>query len=98
MKLALRKITYREIWRSRGRFLAIMLIVMLGAGFLAGLKVTRTAMIKTLDDYNSENKFFDFEVISTLGLTDDDVSAFAALSGVESAEGTVSTDAIFAMS
>lgn len=98
MNLSLRKITYREIWRSRGRFLAIMLIVMLGAGFLAGLKVTREAMIKTLDDYNADNKFFDFEVISTLGLTDDDVNAFASLDGVESAEGTLSADAIFSMS
>ena len=41
MKRALRKITYREIRRSMGRFLAIMLIVMLGAGFLAGLTVAQ---------------------------------------------------------
>jgi len=98
MKRSLRKITYREIRHSTGRFLAIMLIVMLGAGFLAGLRVTRTAMIKTLDDYNAENKFYDFEVISTLGLTQDDVKYFASLKGVEAAEGGVSTDALFAMS
>jgi len=98
MKRTLRTVTYREIRHSLGRFLAIMLIVMLGAGFLSGLRVTRTAMIKTLDDYNAENKFFDFEIISTLGLTKDDAAYFASMKGVEAAEGGISTDALFKMS
>jgi len=70
---------------------------MLGAGFLAGLKVTRKAMLRTLDDYNAESRFFDFRMISTLGLTEDDVSFFASLPGVEAAEGAVEKDALFEM-
>ena len=97
MKRSLRKITYREIRSSLGRFLAILCIVMLGAGFLAGLKVTRKAMLKTLNSYNAESRFFDFRMISTLGLTEDDVSYFASLPGVETAEGATETDALFEM-
>ena len=41
------KSTYREIRSSLGRYIAIMLIVMLGVGFFAGLKVTRDAMVAT---------------------------------------------------
>ena len=97
MKRSLRKITYREIRRSFGRFLSILCIVLLGAGFLYGLRVTEGDMIRTLDQYADENKFFDYKIVSTLGLTADDVADFAAMDGVEAAEGTVSTDAIFNM-
>lgn len=97
MKRSLRKITYREIQRSFGRFLSILCIVMLGSGFLYGLRVTKGDMIRTLDDYASENRFFDFHVISTLGLTSEDIKDFAGLNGVQSAEGSVSTDALFRM-
>ena len=95
MKRSLRTISYREIRRSFGRFLAIMCIVMLGAGFLAGLRVTETDMLHTMDEYNAESRFFDFKVISTLGLTEDDAKYFSGLSGVEYSEGSVSTDALF---
>ena len=95
MKRSLRTISYREIRRSFGRFLAIMCIVMLGAGFLAGLRVTETDMLHTMDEYNAESRFFDFKVISTLGLTEDDAEYFSGLSGVEYSEGSVSTDALF---
>ena len=77
MKRSLRKITYREIRRSFGRFLSILCIVLLGAGFLYGLRVTEGDMIRTLDQYADENKFFDYKIVSTLGLTADDVADFA---------------------
>ena len=97
MKQSLRKITYREIKNSLGRFLAILCIVMLGAGFLAGLKVTRKAMLRTLDEYNAESCFFDFRIVSSLGLTAEDVTYFGGLSGVQAAEGAMETDALFNM-
>ena len=50
----LTKITLREIKNSLGRYLAILIIVALGVGLFAGLKVTRDAMVDTLDEYLAE--------------------------------------------
>ena len=40
----------------------------------AELGVTEGDMIRTLDQYADENKFFDYKIVSTLGLTADDVA------------------------
>lgn len=89
---AWRKNQRREIRHSLGRFLAILAITALGVGFFAGLKVTKRAMISMGDQYISEQRMFDFRLISTLGLTEEDVSAFASVDGIDAAEGIKSTD------
>ncbi|MGM9653409.1 MAG: FtsX-like permease family protein [Eubacteriales bacterium] len=89
--------TFREIRGTFGRWIAIFAIVALGVGFFAGLRITRTAMVHTTDEYLREHGFFDFRLVSTLGLTEEDVGAFAALEGVRSAAGSVSADALFSL-
>ena len=84
----------REIGRTLGRFLSIFAIVALGVGTFSGLKVSQNAMIDTADLYLKQNNMFDNRLVSTIGLEDADVTAFAALDGVDAAEGSVSTDAI----
>ncbi|MBP5661216.1 MAG: ABC transporter permease, partial [Lachnospiraceae bacterium] len=91
---ALWKNIIREIWQSIGRFLAILAIVALGVGLFAGLKVTKEAMVKTGDEYLRDNKLYDFRLISTLGLYDEDVEAFSKLSFVRDAEGAYSFDVL----
>lgn len=76
------------------RYLAILLIVMLSVGFFSGLKITRDAMAKTGGDYLTEQHFYDYELISTLGFTEDDVQAFSDASDVQAAEGSFHTDAL----
>ena len=76
------------------RYLAILLIVMLSVGFFSGLKITRDAMAKTGGDYLTEQHFYDYELISTLGFTEDDVQAFSEASDVQAAEGSFHTDAL----
>ena len=90
----MRRLLFCEIRRNPGRFFAIMAIIALGVGFFAGLKVTETAMLKTGQDYLEEQKFDHFRLLSTLGLTQEDVDAFAQTDGVAAAEGTVSADVL----
>jgi putative ABC transport system permease protein len=97
MTHSLSKITRREIKNSFGRFLAMFFIVLLGAGFLMGLRTTRPAMLKTLNDYNAQSNFFDFQVMTNLGVTEEDVAAFSQLEGVSAAEGAIEMDAMFDM-
>ena len=97
MRSGMNKMTFREIRGTFGRWIAIFAIVALGVGFFAGLRITRTAMVHTTDEYLREHGFFDFRLVSTLGLTEEDVGAFAALEGVRSAAGSVSADALFSL-
>ena len=60
------KLTLREIRRSLGRFLAIAAIVALGVGFFCGLRLTKTAMVRTLDAYAEAQQMYDFRLVTIL--------------------------------
>lgn len=82
----------RGLFKTLGRFLAILAIVALGVGFFTGLRLARPAMAKTGADYLRETNFFDFELRSTLGFTGEDVAYFAGLDGIAAAEGSLNED------
>ena len=90
----LTKITLREIKNSLGRYLAILIIVALGVGLFAGLKVTRDAMVDTLDEYLTERNLYDYQLISTLGYEAADVDQISSLDNVCAAEGSISYDVL----
>lgn len=54
-------------------------------------------MVKTGDIYIQASNMYDFRLISTMGLTDEDIEYFRTLSGVEYAEGAESVDFIAAL-
>ncbi|MGN1147143.1 MAG: FtsX-like permease family protein [Lachnospiraceae bacterium] len=95
MKSMMRKTTLREIKQSFGRYLAILAIVALGVGFFAGLKVTKSVMLESADEYLKEKQFYDYRLLSTLGFEEEDVEAIAAKEDVRAAEGAMSADVIF---
>ena len=84
----------RSIRSSLGRYLAILAIVALGVGIFAGLKSSQPAMQSTVDEYMRDNRMFDFQLMSSLGLTESDRAAFAQLDGVKYAEGAYGVDAM----
>ena len=98
MKSAMKKTTFREIKGSFSRWIAILAICMLGVGFFCGIKVCKEAFILTGNTFLSDNCFYDYELISTLGLEDKDVEKFQALEGIANARGSYSTDALFTLS
>lgn len=88
------KTTIREIRGSLGRYMAILAIVMLGVGFFSGLKATTPAMIATENDYLSQQNFFDFRLLSTVGFDEEDVEELTGLGEIADVEGAVSVDAL----
>lgn len=88
------KMTFRTVRTFFGRYMALLLIVALSAGFFAGLKVTTDAMINTGGDYFNEQNFYDFRLFSTLGFSEADRDEFLSLDGVNEAEGGYSVDAL----
>ena len=94
MKNLLFKSTLHEIKGSFGRWIAILAIVALGVGFFAGLKVCKPAFTETANEYLHQQNFFDYQLISTLGLEDEDVEIIKDVFQVGNAEGSYSADVL----
>ena len=88
------KLTMRQIRSSLTRFLAIAAIVALGVGFFCGLRLTKTAMVHTLDDYAETHQMYDFRLVSTIGFDEPDAEALAADARIAACEGEKSADAL----
>lgn len=91
---AILKMTRRSIRGSLGRFIALTMIIALSVGFFSGLKMTKGAMVKTLNSYTISQNMYDFRLASSLGFSAEDVDGFAAIDGVSAAEGSISRDAL----
>ena len=93
-KKALRKDFYMEIRKSMGRFLSIFFIVAIGCAFFAGIRSSEPDMRYSGDAYFDRKNLMDLQVISTMGLTDEDVESIEKLDGIEKAEAGYSVDAL----
>lgn len=82
----------KEFKTGFGRFIAIMVIIAIGVGFLIGILQATPNMKNTMDSFLEENKASDITVKGTFGLTQEDVDKLAALDCVESVTPVLSTD------
>lgn len=69
-KIALIKNALRDIKKSKGRFLSIVVIIALGVAFFFGFKMAPESMRLTADKYYDDYNMMDIRLISTLGLTE----------------------------
>lgn len=95
-KRALRKDFYMEIRRSLGRFLSIFFIVAIGCAFFSGIRASEPDMRYSGDAYFDNKNMMDLRIISTMGLTEDDVKAASKAEGIGHVEGRYSVDALLA--
>ena len=95
MNRSIIKLTKREISSSLGRYLAIFAIIALGAGLFVGLRLSRPDFLETYNNYTNKTNFYDFRLVSTLGLTDEDIAEVKKMDGVKLAEGAVGADFLF---
>ena len=84
----------REVRRTRGRFLSLFLLSALAVAFLAGLRSTAPDMEAAADRYFDACQLMDLRVLSTLGLTDEDLTWLSLVDGVSYVEGGYSVDAV----
>lgn len=93
-KKALWKDFFMEIKKSQNRFLSIFLIVALGVAFFAGIRATNPDMRLTADAYYDKSRLMDIRILSTMGLTEEDVEAIENTEGIEMAEPGYSTHVV----
>ena len=67
----------REVRNTRSRFLSLLVLSALAVCFLAGLRATAPDMKETGDLYFDQQRLMDLRVVSTLGLTEEDVELLA---------------------
>ena len=84
---AFRKDIARTIRGNLKRFVAIGVICALGVAMFCGLRASCTDLRNAADAFFDTQRLFDIQVLSTLGLDDDDVAALEEVEGVKTAEG-----------
>lgn len=87
MHAAFRKDILRTIRGNLKRFVAIVVITILGTAMFSGLKAGCDDLRTAADDFYDSQQLFDMRVLSTLGITQDDVDTLAGIEGVAHAEG-----------
>ncbi len=94
MNNVLLKDTWRTIERTRSRFISLIAIVALGVSFFAGVNAAAPDMLDTARQYYKDTNIMDIQVLSTAGLTDDDVAVISSIQGVETVEGVKFIDGV----
>jgi len=81
MKKTYRKDLLQSVTASKGRFLSILTLMMLGSLALVGLKVTSPNMERTAEDYLNKANTLDLAVIADYGLDKEDQDELKNLQG-----------------
>ena len=94
MNNVLLKDTRRTIERTRARFISLVAIVALGVSFFAGVNATAPDMRDTARQYYRDTNILDLQIVSTAGLTDEDLAVIASIQGVEYVGGEKFVDGV----
>ncbi len=81
------KAYWKDIWRTvrneKKRFVSIAVIAALGVTMMCGLRASCVDLRHSADAFFDEQNLFDIRVVSTLGLTDEDLTALSKADGVK---------------
>lgn len=83
-----------KIKKSFGRYISLLIMVMVGVGFFAGIQASAPDMSAVADKYYRDYNLMDFKIVSSMGLTEEDVVALKALSNAEAVIPAYSLDVL----
>ncbi len=87
MKMAYNKDIIQTIKKGKKRFFSLMLITILGVTMFNGIRAACVDLRYSADEFFDAHNLYDISIVSTLGLTDDDIIALEMLEGVADVEG-----------
>lgn len=93
MKKTQRKDALRNISKQFVSYISIVAISMLAVTVFLGINYAADALIANASDYMKRLHFRDFEITSTMLLTEDDIAAIKDVDGVSDVEGLYQTSA-----
>ncbi|MDD4546045.1 MAG: FtsX-like permease family protein [Oscillospiraceae bacterium] len=83
VNIMLYKNTLIKIRKSTGRYLSILILVMVGVGFHAGIQASAPDISLVADKYYRSQSLMDFKIVSSMGLTQDDVNTIKNINGLK---------------
>ena len=90
MRKASTKDILRTVWKEKKRFFSIMMITVLGVTMMTGIEAGCRDLKLSADGFYDLQELFDISIMSTLGLSDDDVLEIQNMEGIAKAEGSFS--------
>ena len=88
------KNSLKKIKKSFGRYLSLVLIIFIGVGFYTGIIESIPNIKRVQTEFYNDKNTMDIKVISTLGLTDEDISAISEVEDVSVVVGSYSVDTL----
>lgn len=73
----------RTIFRNKKRFCSILIITALGVMMLSGLKAACDDLRYSADQFYDAQQVFDIQIVSTMGLDEDDLAALRKADSVQ---------------
>lgn len=86
--------TLRTIKKTFPRFLSLIIMSLLGVLVFVGLTATSPDMVATIDKYFDKYNTYDINVVSSMGLTDKDISSLKKITNIQDIEGSYSEDVL----
>ena len=78
-----RKDTFRMIKKTSKRFISLVLIVLIGSGFMMGLMSSSIILRNSMDAFNDEYNLQDIQIYSNYGLCIEDIEKIQETEGVK---------------
>lgn len=88
------KNTLKKIKKSFGRYLSLLVIILIGVGFYTGIKESIPNIQDIQNEYYNETNLMDLKLLSTLGFNDEDIDSINELENIDKVIGTYSKDVI----
>lgn len=86
---------FNSIKSDRRKYLSLILVIVLGVGFYIGMKNASPVLIESLSKFYEQQNFMDLEVISQMGLTDNELKEVKSrLKNIDLIEGNYRVDEI----
>jgi len=83
-----------KIKKSFGRYISLLIIVLVGVGFYTGVQSSAPDFIGVANGYYHDYSLMDFKIVSSMGLSEDDVAALKSVKNVNSVTGSYSLDVL----
>ena len=74
MRKAYLKDIFREIKRTKNRYISIIAIVILGVAFFVGINAGSPDMLQTFNKYINDYNMYDLNLVSTVGFNENDLA------------------------
>lgn len=84
------KNTLKKIKKSIGRYLSLLVIILIGVAFYAGIKASIPNIREVQKDYYYDTNLMDIKIVSTYGLTESDLEYLKKIDGIDKVTGSYS--------